>query len=82
MSQKCKGIKQFRGTLNVTRDSKITHIPEGTTNTSIAQKANYKAYAVPTVRNTKGKEEKTTKIQQTPRNHIFHIQMYLQQYFK
>lgn len=66
MPQKCKEMRQFRGALNVTQDSKIkvnnSHIPEGTTNTSIAQKANYKAYAVPTVRYTKEKKQKTTKI--------------------
>lgn len=77
MSQKCKEIRQFRGTLNVTLDSKIkvnkSYTPEGTTNASIASKANYKAYAVPIVRHTKVKKEKPTKIQQTPRNHIVHI---------
>lgn len=67
-------MRQFRGALNVTQDSKIKvnnwYIAEGTTDTSIAQKANYKAYAVPTVRHTKGKKQKPTKIQKTPRNHL------------
>lgn len=78
MSQKCKEMRQFRGTLNVTQDSKLkvnnSYTPEGTTNTSIAQnKANYKLYAVPTVRHIKGKNKKPTKIQQTPINHIVYI---------
>lgn len=74
MSQKCKEMRQFRGALNVTQDSKIivnnSYIAEATTDTSIAQKANYKAY---TVRYTNGKKQKPTKIQQTPRNHLIVI---------
>lgn len=78
MSQKCKEMtQQFRGTPTVTWDSKImvniSSIPEGTTNTSIAQKPNYKAYAAPAVRHAKGKKEKPAKMQQTHRNHIVHI---------
>lgn len=76
MSQKYKEIREFRGILNVTQASKIkvnnSYIPEGTTNTSIAQKENYKAYVVPTVRHIKGEKEKPVKIQQIPINHIVH----------
>lgn len=75
MSQKCKGLRQFRGILNVTQDSKIKvnnpYIPEGTTNTTMAQKANYKAYAIPTVKYTKEKKEKPSKIQQTSKITLF-----------